>query len=53
MNISKKQKTLNQASRTSKINDFGDWNEVETSRTKLFARWVKVDGKLICEWISE
>ncbi|AFY70247.1 hypothetical protein Pse7367_1973 [Thalassoporum mexicanum PCC 7367] len=47
----KRQNQINQP--IDRINDFGDWNEVRTSRTKLYARWVKVDGKLMCEWISE
>ncbi|AFY74998.1 hypothetical protein Syn7502_03100 [Synechococcus sp. PCC 7502] len=23
------------------------------TKTKLFASWVKIDGKLVCRWISE
>ena len=24
-----------------------------TTRVKLFASWVEIDGKLVCQWISE
>jgi hypothetical protein len=26
---------------------------IPTTRTKLFARWVMQDGKLVCQWIAE
>lgn len=24
-----------------------------TTRVKLFASWVEIDGKLVCQWIAE
>jgi hypothetical protein len=33
--------------------DSNHFDRLQTTRTRLFARWVMQDGKLVCEWIAE